>query len=58
MKKRKNKRQKRIDKVIVVNITPKKRKIRILDLDESKKSIDDVKIPDDSRVNDKIIEKD
>ena len=34
MKKRRNKRPRRIDKVIVVNVTPKKRKIRILDLEE------------------------
>lgn len=34
MKKRKNRSRKSIDKVIVVNITPKKRNIRILDLEE------------------------
>ena len=33
MKKRKNKRSDRPKKVIVVNVTPKKRKIRILDLE-------------------------
>jgi hypothetical protein len=39
MKKRKNKRSDRPKEVIVVNITPKKRKIRILDLETDEKYV-------------------
>ena len=40
MKKRRKKHIRRVDKVIVVNVTRNKRNIRILDLEDDKKTID------------------